>query len=41
MTTCEIDELIPEQIKLFTPDKLEQAKEEGFTPCPLCLWNEK
>ena len=28
------------RFKLFTPDTLTQAKQEGFRPCPLCMWNQ-
>ena len=34
---CLIDEIKTIHIKTFSPDKLEQAQEEGFKPCERCL----
>lgn len=35
---CQIDKIKIECIRTFSPDKLEQAKKEGFKPCKYCLW---
>lgn len=38
---CKIDEIKEECIRTFSPDTLEQAKEEGFRPCKYCLFLNK
>ncbi len=38
---CQIDEIKPEHLKFFKPDKLEQAKKEDFDNCAKCLGGSK
>jgi len=34
---CQIDEILTEHVKTFSPDALEQAHQEGFENCDKCL----
>lgn len=35
---CNLRELTTEHLQLFDPDTLDQAKKQGFHPCPHCLF---
>jgi len=37
MQKCQFGEIPTESLVFFDPDTLEQAKADGFAPCPACL----
>ncbi len=37
---CLIDEIPANQILTFSPDTLDEAKAQGYSPCEFCLWLE-
>jgi len=35
---CQIDHIAREDVRIFDPDSISTAIEEGFEPCRTCLW---
>ena len=38
--SCSLGELRAKDAQIFDPDTLDEAKSQGFSPCPVCLWTE-
>ena len=38
---CQIEHIAPEDVRTFDPDSPAEAIEQGFAPCPECLWIEQ